>query len=104
MRALHEDSYLRFQRERSHEHESNLATSENRSRKMSDLKKARLWRRVRHEVWEMARVTINMLKGNGSKLSYLFIPAFISLLWLFIMLFTTRNPNVTLDERYIRVS
>ena len=74
--------------------------------KMDDLKtaKPRLWRKIKHEVMEMVRVTFNMLKGQGSKFSYLFIPAFISLLWLVICFVTTRNPNVTLEEQYIRVS
>ena len=72
--------------------------------KMSDLNtKPKLWRRVKHEAFEMIRVTVNMLKGQGSKFSYLFIPAFISLFWLVICFVTTRNPNVTLEEQYIRV-
>lgn len=71
----------------------------------SDLRKSsKLWRRVKHEVIEMSRVTINMLKGQGSKVSYLFIPAFISIFWLVICFVTTRNPNVTLEDQYIRVS
>ena len=72
---------------------------------MSDLKnnKSRFWRKIKHETIEMARVTVNMLKGNGSKVSYLFIPAFISLFWLGICFFTTRNPNVTLEDQYIKV-
>ena len=61
-------------------------------------------RRVKHEVREMGRVLLNMLKGQGSKLAYLFIPAFISILWLVICFVTTRNPNVTLEDQYIRVS
>jgi len=71
---------------------------------MSDLKnnKSRFWRKIKHETIEMARVTVNMLKGNGSKVSYLFIPAFISLFWLGICFFTTRNPNVTLEDQYIK--
>ena len=51
----------------------------------------------------MGRVTVNMLKGQGSRLAYLFIPAFISVFWLFICLTTTRNPNVTLEDRYLKV-
>ena len=70
-----------------------------------DLKtKPKIWRKLRHEIWEMGRVTVNMLSGQGSKLSYLFIPACISLLWLVICFVTTRNPNVTLEEQYIKVS
>ncbi len=61
------------------------------------------WRKVRYESREMARVTVNMLKGHGSRLSYLFIPAFISIFWLFICLTTTRNPNVTLEDKYLKV-
>ena len=73
--------------------------------KMSDLNntKPKLWRRAKHEAYEMVRVTVNMLKGQGSKFSYLFIPAFISLFWLVICFVTTRNPNVTLEDQYIRV-
>lgn len=70
---------------------------------LKNQKNPRLWRKVKHEVTEIGRVTLNMLKGQGSKFSYLFIPAFISLLWLVICFITTRNPNVTLEEQYIRV-
>ena len=74
------------------------------SQDLKNQKNPRFWRKVKHEVMEIGRVTLNMLKGQGSKFSYLFIPAFISLLWLVICFITTRNPNVTLEEQYIRVS
>ena len=73
------------------------------SQDLKNQKNPRFWRKVKHEVMEIGRVTLNMLKGQGSKFSYLFIPAFISLLWLVICFITTRNPNVTLEEQYIRV-
>ena len=69
----------------------------------SNKSKSTFWRRIKHETYEMTRVTVNMLKGNGSKLAYLFIPAFISLFWLGICFMTTRNPNVTLEEQYLKV-
>lgn len=72
------------------------------SQDLKNQKNPRFWRKVKHEVMEIGRVTLNMLKGQGSKFSYLFIPAFISLLWLVICFITTRNPNVTLEEQYIR--
>jgi hypothetical protein len=50
-----------------------------------------IFRRVRREIREMGRVTIQMLKGQGSALSYLFIPALISLLWLVVCFMTTRD-------------
>jgi len=62
----------------------------------------RFMRKVKHEIHEMGRVTCSMLRCQASKLSYLFIPAFISLFWLLICVITTRNPNVTLEERYIK--
>merc|ERR1719273_2832825 len=61
----------------------------------------RFIRKVKHEIQEMGRVTCTMLRCQASKLSYLFIPFFISIFWLFICLLTTRNPNVTLEQRYI---
>ena len=64
----------------------------------------RFIRKVKHEVHEMGRVTCSMLRCQASKLSYLFIPFFISIFWLVIMLITTRNPNATLEDKYIRVS
>ena len=54
------------------------------SQDLKNQKNPRFWRKVKHEVMEIGRVTLNMLKGQGSKFSYLFIPAFISLLWLVI--------------------
>jgi len=62
----------------------------------------RFIRKVKHEVHEMGRVTCSMLRCQASKLSYLFIPFFISIFWLVIMLITTRNPNATLEDKYIR--
>lgn len=89
-----------FAEEPKYGYEENLGYQQ---QKMTDLKsQSRIWRRIKHEAIEMTRVTVNMLKGNGSKLSYLFIPAFISLFWLGICFFTTRNPNVTLEDQYIR--
>ena len=41
-----------------------------------------------------------MLKGEGSALAYLFIPALISLLWIGVCLFTTKSPSMTLEERF----
>lgn len=64
----------------------------------------RFIRKVKHEVHEMGRVTCSMLRCQASKLTYLFIPFFISIFWLVIMLITTRNPNATLEDKYIRVS
>ena len=90
-----------FAEEPKYGYEENLGYQQ---QKMTDLKsQSRIWRRIKHEAIEMTRVTVNMLKGNGSKLSYLFIPAFISLFWLGICFITTRNPNVTLEDQYIRV-
>ena len=79
--------------------------SSSSSFELSDSSKSRssFWRRIKHETYEMTRVTVNMLKGNGSKLAYLFIPAFISLFWLGICFMTTRNPNVTLEDQYLKV-
>lgn len=71
---------------------------------LSSPKKPHLVRRVKHEINEMTRVTCNVLRCQASKLSYLFIPAFISIFWLVICLITTRNPNVTLEDRYIKVN
>ena len=48
------------------------------SQDLKNQKNPRFWRKVKHEVMEIGRVTLNMLKGQGSKFSYLFIPAFIS--------------------------
>ena len=64
-------------------------------------KNPRFMRKVKHEIQEMGRVTCTMLRCQASKMSYLFIPFFISIFWLFIMLLTTRNPNVTLEQRYV---
>ena len=64
---------------------------------------SRFMRRIKHELTEMKRVTCNLVRCQASKFSYLFIPAFISIFWILIMLITTRNPNVTLEERYVRV-
>ena len=58
-----------------------------------------LLRRVRREAREMGRVLIQMLKGQGSALSYLFIQALISLLWLVVCIMTTRNTSMTLEQR-----
>ena len=69
----------------------------------SSKSKSTFWRRIKHEAYEMTRVTVNMLRGNGSKVAYLFIPAFISLFWLGICFMTTRNPNVTLEDQYLKV-
>lgn len=68
----------------------------------SSKSKSTFWRRIKHETYEMTRVTVNMLRGNGSKVAYLFIPAFISLFWLGICFMTTRNPNVTLEDQYLK--
>ena len=55
--------------------------------------------RIRRETWEMARVMSNLIQGRGSKLTYLLIPAMISLFWVLICLFTTRQPSISLEER-----
>ena len=55
--------------------------------------------RIRRETWEMARVFTNLLQGRGSKVTYLLIPAMISLFWVLICLFTTRQPSMTLEDR-----
>ena len=55
--------------------------------------------RIRRETWEMARVLTNLLQGRGSKVTYLLIPAMISLFWVLICLFTTRQPSMTLEDR-----
>ena len=84
---------------------TDLKNRSSSSFELSDSSKSRssFWRRIKHETYEMTRVTVNMLKGNGSKLAYLFIPAFISLFWLGICFMTTRNPNVTLEDQYLKV-
>ena len=55
--------------------------------------------RIRRETWEMMRVLTNLLQGRGSKVTYLLIPAMISLFWVLICLFTTRQPSMTLEDR-----
>ena len=64
--------------------------------------------KITRECREMGRVTMRMLKGQGSALSYLFIPAFISMLWIILCLLTVKSPSLTLEERlnqkYLRVS
>ena len=55
--------------------------------------------RIRREVWEMGRVMTNLLQGRGSKVTYLLIPVMISLFWVLICLFTTRQPSISLEER-----
>lgn len=55
--------------------------------------------RIRRETWEMARVITNLIQGRGSKVTYLLIPAMISLFWVLICLFTTRQPSMSLEER-----
>ncbi len=65
-------------------------------------------RLARAEVLELWRVSVRMLRGQGSPLSYLFIPAVISALWLLVCVFTTRPPAMSLEERlsesYIKVN
>ena len=55
--------------------------------------------RIRRETWEMARVMTNLIQGRGSKVTYLLMPAMISLFWVLICLFTTRQPSISLEER-----
>ena len=61
--------------------------------------KPTLRQRLRRETWEMARVMTTLIQGRASKLTYLLIPAMISLLWVLICLFTTRQPSISLEER-----
>ena len=82
----------------------NSSSDLNFSSQDSPQNKPRFIRKVKHEIGEMTRVTCSMLRCQATKLSYLFIPAFISIFWLLICLITTRNPNVTLEDRYIKVS
>lgn len=65
--------------------------------------KPKFIRKIKHEIHEMTRVTCTVLRCQASKLTYLFIPAFISIFWILICLITTRSPNVTLEERYVKV-
>ena len=64
--------------------------------------------RFLREFKEIGRVTLRMFKGQGSTLSYLFIPALISILWLVLCLLTTKSPSMSLEERlsqkYLRVN
>ena len=55
--------------------------------------------RIRRETWEMTRVLMNLIQGRASKVTYLLIPAMISLFWLLICIFTTRQPSLTIEER-----
>ena len=116
-RALAEQQNLQNQEDHDSnnaEHERNFWNSSHTTMTSTDLNNIqqnqknpsapRFIRKVKHEINEMGRVTCSMLRCQASKLTYLFIPAFISIFWLLICLITTRNPNVTLEERYIRVS
>ena len=58
-----------------------------------------LRQRIRRETWEMSRVMTNLIQGRASKLTYLLMPAMISLFWVLICLFTTRQPSMSLEER-----
>ena len=82
----------------------NMTSSDLKNSQQTSQNPPRFLRKVKHEVNEMARVTCSVLRCQATKLSYLFIPAFISIFWLLICLITTRNPNVTLEDKYIKVS
>ena len=58
-----------------------------------------LRQKIRRETWEMSRVMTTIIQGRASKLTYLLMPAMISLLWVLICLFTTRQPSISLEER-----
>ena len=58
-----------------------------------------LRQRLRRETWEMSRVMTNLIQGRASKLTYLLMPAMISLFWVLICLLTTRQPSISLEER-----
>ena len=55
--------------------------------------------RIFREFSELSRTAARLFKGRGSNLAYLFIPAFISLLWLLLAFLTTRTPSMSLEER-----
>jgi len=80
----------------------NMTSSDLKNSQQTSQNPPRFLRKVKHEVNEMARVTCSVLRCQATKLSYLFIPAFISIFWLLICLITTRNPNVTLEDKYIK--
>ena len=58
-----------------------------------------LKQQIRRETWEMTRVMTTLVQGRASKLTYLLIPAMISILWVLICLFTTRQPSISIEER-----
>jgi len=58
-----------------------------------------LKQKIRRETWEMTRVMTTLVQGRASKLTYLLIPAMISILWVLICLFTTRQPSISIEER-----
>ena len=58
-----------------------------------------LRQKIRRETWEMARVMSTLIQGRASKLTYLLIPIMITLFWVLICLFTTRQPSISLEER-----
>ena len=59
------------------------------------------------EMDELWRAAVRMIKGRGSVLGYLLIPAIISLLWLLVAIVTTRGPTMSLEDRlsktYVKV-
>ncbi len=59
-----------------------------------------LWLRLKRETWLMGAAALRLVKGQGSSLAYLLIPAFISLLWLLVCMLTTKAPSLTLEERF----
>ncbi len=63
--------------------------------------------RARSELGELGRAALRLLKGEGSLLAYLLIPALITMLWLLVCMLTTRAPSMSLEQRlsqkYLRV-
>lgn len=59
-----------------------------------------LWQKGWRELGLLGGATCRILKGRGSNLTYLFIPALISIIWLIVCLLTVRSPSLSLEERF----
>lgn len=54
---------------------------------------------ARREMFELGRASLRLLKGEGSWLAYLMVPAVTAMLWLLVCMLTTRAPSMSLEQR-----
>lgn len=56
-------------------------------------------RRSKSVLGSYFKSTVDILTGNGSKVSYLLIPVFIALFWVLLCIITTNRSNMSLEQR-----